>query len=53
MHRILNEEMQKIWKILSFLENSPPCYFLLLSLIKLNMLMEKVMTINIHGMQHK
>ena len=24
MHRILNEEMQNFWKILSFLENSPP-----------------------------
>ena len=53
MHRILNEEMQKILKILSFLENSPPCSFLLLSSIKSNMLMEKVMTISIHGMQHQ
>ena len=50
MHRILNEETQKFWKILSFLENSPPCSFLLLSSIKLNMLMEKVMAINIHHM---
>ena len=50
MHRILNEEMLKFWKILSFLENSPLCSFLLLSSIKLNMLMEKVMIINIHDM---
>ena len=50
MHRILNEEMQKFYKILSFLENSPPCSFLLLSSIKHNMLMEKVMKINIHDM---
>ena len=53
MDRILNEEIQKFKKILSFLENSPPGSFLLLSSIKLNILMEKVMTINIHGMQHQ
>ena len=41
MHRILNEGMQKNFKILSFLENSPPCSFLLLSSIKISMLMEK------------
>ena len=53
MHRILNEEMQKkILKILSFLVNSPPWSFLLLSSIKFNMLMEKVMKINMHGIQH-
>ena len=52
MNRILNEEMQKKLKILSFLENSPPCSFLLLSSIKSKMLMEKVMTINMYGMQH-
>ena len=41
MHRIPNEGMQKILKILSFLENSTLCSFLLLSSIKINMLMEK------------
>ena len=44
--------MQKILKILSLLENSPPCSFLLLSSIKIGMIMEKVMTIIMHGMQH-
>ena len=41
MHRILNEGMQKILKILSFLENSPPCSFFLFFSIKISMLMEK------------
>ena len=53
MHKILNEEMQKILKIYEFSRKLPPFSFLLLSSIKSNMLMEKVMTINIHGMQHQ
>ena len=50
MHRILNEEMEKILKNFKFSRKLPPCSFLLLSSVKLNMHMEKVMPINIHDM---
>ena len=53
MHRILNEGMQKILKILSFLENSPPS--MLIPFIVLNKNQHahgKVIKIIMHGMKH-